>query len=94
MNTEEIRNTIQNEIEVYTRMAKEHRVAWYQKQEAGLEDFDYRMSEEFKGSAYTLAHLMEKLGFLEPEQERQLCKLIANVVIVDSNSEYLTSPKV
>ena len=93
MKTEEIRNTIQNEIEVYTKLAKEHRVAWYQKQEADTEDFDYRMSEEFKSDAITLAHLMGKLGFIKQEQEDELVKLISRVVICDSNKEFMDSIK-
>lgn len=91
MKIEEIRNTIQEEIEVYTRIAKEHRVAWYQKKEAGLEDFDYRMSEEFKSDAFTLAHLMGKLGFIKKEQEDELVKLISRVVICDSDKEFMDS---
>lgn len=91
MKTEEIRNTIQSKIEAYTNLAKEHRVAWYQKQGAGLEDFDYKMSEDFKNSAFTLAHLMGNLGFINKEQEDELIALISSVVIRDSNKEFLDS---
>lgn len=91
MNTEEIKNAIQSEIEVYTSLAKEHRVAWYKKQGAGLEDFDYRMSEEFKNSAFTLAHLMGNLGFINKEQEDKLTELISSVVICDSSEEFMAS---
>ncbi len=91
MKTEEIRNIIQEEIEVYTELAKERRVAWYQKKGVDIHDDDYEASENYKDSAYTLTHLMRTLGFINNDQEDELVKLIASVVISDAHKEFMAS---